>query len=250
MNLISYRRILITYLFIIFIIFLNENISFWFYPVSIFILGHLYLTLVLLGHEGAHGLLHKNPKINTLITSLFCHFPVFVSHAQYRFLHLHHHRFQNTKNDFDYPFYDKTYPSFKSFLWDSLIQTITFRYFVNFLTYFNGLNLWLMKRQQPNYKKDYPYFIIFWISILYICFQYNLWRQLVLYWFIPNWIFLFWIYLLNLYQHVTLKTHNVIINNKWISEFLFPLNINYHYTHHKHPNIPYYQLDTHPASNS
>lgn len=248
MHLISIRRLVFSYIFIFIIIKIDQSTNSIFYPLTVLALSHLYLTIILLGHEGAHGLLHRNSSVNTLIARFFCHFPFFISHNHYRFLHMHHHRFENTSRDYDYPFYQKKFSSYYHFAQVSLINTFTFRYLYHFITYFNGINKWLIKRNEFNYKNDYFQFLLYWgITIIIITFSRN-WLNFFIYLFIPNWLILFWIYTLNLYQHVNNKTHNIILSNRFLKEFLFPLNINYHLTHHQTQNLPYYQLETNELS--
>ncbi|MGZ3713430.1 MAG: fatty acid desaturase, partial [Bdellovibrionota bacterium] len=73
-------------------------------PVIAGLQGHL----LLLHHEGAHGLLHPKRAANDFITNLFCGYPFFELLRPYREFHFAHHRHATDETmDPEIPFYNQ-----------------------------------------------------------------------------------------------------------------------------------------------
>jgi fatty acid desaturase len=69
------------------------------------IIGGLQNHLLLLHHEGAHGLLHPQRRVNDFITNIFCGFPFLELLRPYREFHFAHHRHVTSDQDPELPFY-------------------------------------------------------------------------------------------------------------------------------------------------
>lgn len=248
-------RLTFSYFLIFLLIYLCENVTFLIYPLVLISFPHLFLTIILFGHEGTHQNIHPNKKLNLFITRYFCHFPFFVSHSQYSFYHLSHHRFLGTAKDPDLYFYKSGYKSVGAFLKEALINLVTLQYVVKFIQYFNGLPTWLMGKKTDNYKNDYLAFLFFWTILIIFISYFNIWLPYLIYILIPNLILLPWVYLLNKYQHFAPAvldnpySANVKLNNSLLQHYLFPLNVNFHKTHHQSPSTPYYLLPEQELSN-
>lgn len=135
--------------------------SFLFYPLILISFPQLFLTIILFGHEGTHQNIHPNKKLNIFIARYFCHFPFFISHAQYSFYHLSHHRFLGSSRDPDLYFYSSGYKSIGAFLIEAIHQLLTFKYVFNFLQYFNGLPTWLLEKKRTTIKPTTLLFYFF-----------------------------------------------------------------------------------------
>ena len=66
-------------------------------PLALVIIGTRQLGLFILMHDGAHGLLHPNRRVNDLVTTWLCS----SSLREYRPYHLQHHRFVQQAEDPD-----------------------------------------------------------------------------------------------------------------------------------------------------
>lgn len=250
----SIRRLILTYILAILAILLCEKISFYLYPLVVIFLSHLVFTLVLLGHEGTHFLIHPNKRINTFVARYFCHFPFFISHSHYSFNHLMHHRFLGSPRDPDGSFYGKSFSSLGSWLFAEVVDFVSLKTVMNFLNYFTGIPIWIKSGLKSSYKNDYWQLILYWVGVIAIANYFSIGKELVLYVIIPILVALPWVNIVNSFQHLSLdknrnvETTNVYFENKILQEFLFPVNINYHETHHADVQIPYYELADHPLS--
>lgn len=252
----SLQRLFLTYFLICLVIILCEYGSYYFYPFGIIILAHLYITLALFGHEGTHFLLHPNRKVNTFVARYFCHFPFVISHSHYSYNHLRHHRFLGSEKDPDLILYKYSYPSVRAWLMSEFINIITLRSSLVFIQYFTGIPDWVKNGFKLSYKHDYYPFFIFWILIVSVLSYFDIGKYFLLYWMCPVILAVPWINIFNNFQHFSLdpgqgfSSSNLIFKNKILQEFLFPLNLNFHHTHHSDTQIPYYELSAHPLSQS
>jgi fatty acid desaturase len=73
----------------------------WWAAVVVLIGARQHGLLVLM-HEGVHWRLHRDPRLNDLLSDLFCAWPLFASTAAYRAGHLRHHRALHTPRDPDW----------------------------------------------------------------------------------------------------------------------------------------------------
>ena len=71
------------------------------YFVVISLIAGRQLGLAILMHEGAHGLIANNIRLNNFISQVFCAFPMGVDTYDYRHYHLKHHRHTQTEDDPD-----------------------------------------------------------------------------------------------------------------------------------------------------
>lgn len=70
-------------------------------PVCIMVIGTRQLGLAILMHEGAHGLLAKDARLNDVLGHWLCAVPIGASLAGYRPYHLSHHRYAQQAEDPD-----------------------------------------------------------------------------------------------------------------------------------------------------
>lgn len=244
----SIGRLFLTYLIIIATIYICERVSFWLYPLAILILCNQYLTLNLLGHEGIHGLLHRNRIVNRTLARYLCHFPFLISYTHYSMNHLRHHRNLGTDQDPDINIYQIARSSVSSWISQSIVNSLNFSIPKHFFDYYNGSAAFLSGRYPFKIKTDYIQFFFFWLLVLVVVFKFNLQFDFILYWFVPLFLLLPWSQLMNSYQHysenqrIEGRAYTILFKNIFIKEFLFPINVNYHETHHQRPDVPYFEL--------
>ena len=62
------------------------------YPLSILLLGIAQHRIAILGHDGAHGLISNNKKLNYWLAQILCFWPLLTDIKSYREFHMEHHR--------------------------------------------------------------------------------------------------------------------------------------------------------------
>ena len=70
-------------------------------PLAVAIIGSRQLGLSILLHEGAHGGLARDPRVNMWLSQWLCAYPVFADTKTYRDYHLKHHAHAQTLKDPD-----------------------------------------------------------------------------------------------------------------------------------------------------
>jgi fatty acid desaturase len=235
-------------------IYLSEKISFWFYILALPVIINRQVSLVLLGHEGAHGLLAKNILLNNFLSRYLFHFPGFISHSHYKAIHLLHHRFVGTQRDPDIYLYDKYPMSFLNWMKTTIKSYLNgsiFYYFVNYFTeladQFRRLIGKTSSRDQKIVRSDFFEYIIFWFIAFLTIHHYGLWSQFFIYWIIPVVLSMPYIQFHNVLEHgvmdkEALYSSRTIVGNYFFIEALMPRHLNYHLEHHLNDRIPHYNL--------
>lgn len=202
---------------------------------SILLLGITQHRISILAHEGAHGMAFKNKKINYWITQIFTFWPLMIDMNRYKEFHWDHHR--NTGDEkLDPEFYLKQnryhLPITKTNLYGRFILDLfgaSTPEFIHLIKYLS--------------KKSNVFWAISWLVISFVaCYYFGRIDFFVL--FLLSKPTGFWaVFRLRIYlEHVdTDETHRVHLD-QW-QRFLFaPHNIWMHWEHHKHPQVPFYQL--------
>ena len=68
------------------------------YPFSVMLLGIAQHRIAILGHDGAHGLICRNKKLNYWLAQLFCFWPLLIDIKSYRKFHFEHHKNTGDEN--------------------------------------------------------------------------------------------------------------------------------------------------------
>src|ERR1700704_4797341 len=71
------------------------------FVLAVGIIGSRQLGLAILMHDGAHGCLSANEKLNLTLSQWFCAYPIFAETRAYRRYHLAHHARTQQDNDPD-----------------------------------------------------------------------------------------------------------------------------------------------------
>lgn len=238
--------ILVDYLFISAAIYLSL-FSYWFYPLSLLIIGSRQRALATLLHESVHKTLAANRILNYLLGTFFSGSLIFQSFSFYRYSHVkrHHAFLGNEKLDPDYQYYVKD--NYKEMIEDEnkIVKLILmiwtyFRYLrKNRIKFFSGFNIESI------------------IGCLYLsvllsifCF-FGLFKYIFLFWLVPYFVTFPIVGLC-----IEISEHYPIVENKridlymsrnrfshWVEGFLFSIhNENYHLIHHLRPGIPFWNM--------
>ena len=83
--------------FLLFILFPNPLTFF----ISAIIIAAKQFQMVVFMHDGAHGLIFKNRKLNDIASQWLCAYPVMTDTMPYRKVHSQHHKHTDTEKDPD-----------------------------------------------------------------------------------------------------------------------------------------------------
>ncbi|MFN8791750.1 MAG: fatty acid desaturase family protein [Bdellovibrionales bacterium] len=238
-------------------IFLGVN-SPWFYPLSVLIIANRILALSLICHEGLHGNLFRNMRLNIFWGRWLCAFPTFISFSKYRKLHLLHHRTLGTvEKDPDLHLYRDFPLTGGAYFVDLFQRVFTFRIASLFIEYYTEYpELWRSRRDVFGFLKtnwrngDLIFFTLFHAVLLSAALVFGYGTEYLLYYLIPV-LFVTqpYVMLMGGLQHGPLPTSGQvemksrsIRGPKWLMEILLPLDINFHAEHHLDPAVPHYNL--------
>lgn len=233
----------------------------WALPLCLLVIANRLLALSLICHEGLHGLLFKNQKINNFVGRWLCAFPTCISFSKYKKLHLMHHRnVGNPKYDPDFQLYS-FYPINKNqYFWQQVKDLLTFRTTLKFIHYYTELFDFLAlprkdlrsKLKQKIASSDFVEFMIFHTALSITVFSLGVYKEFFIFFILPLLsITQPYVLLMGGLQHGPLQMKNSpeldsrsIYGSKISMEILLPLNINYHAEHHLNSAIPHYWLKT------
>lgn len=217
-------------------------------------------ALMVLTHEAIHSSLSR--WANDWLGRVLAAFPVFISLAKWRFIHLSHHQYTHTADDPDRTIYAR-YPLAASAWWRLLMRDgcganilSTLKYFIDIpgvTARFNRRFLGQAGERHYRQLSDMRAFRVFWSLVLLGCGSWAGGRfvvALVLYWLLPYCTL----------TQVFFRIRGTIEHGKVpdptnpyrrtrtyfmhpIAAFFFaPKQVNYHLEHHLYPGVPFYQL--------
>jgi fatty acid desaturase len=204
-------------------------------------------------HEAVHGHLAKNRFVNEMFSNLFCAFPLLFDTEVYRKNHLKHHRHLNSAEDPDWVrkvgLKEWTFPASRKNLFLFIPYFVLFRgpaEWAYILWRFSGFG------EKQRWKAE-PGFLLFkaayFATAFYSLIRLNIAKEAILYWFIPMFFVLTVVgRIRSVAEHFAVTYADDLnstrdVNSSWIEGFLLaPFNVNFHLTHHVHPQIPFYRL--------
>jgi fatty acid desaturase len=206
-----------------------------FYPVSVFLIGIAQHRIAILAHEGAHGLISQNKRLNHWLAQIGGFWPLMIDMKAYKTFHNEHHRHTGDERmDPEFELKDGRYhiPLTRAQLYTRFALDMAGRSageFVQVVRYFakRGNPVWalsflLLSGTVTFYAGHPEFFFLFLVAMP------------TSYWAV---------FRLRIYgEHTdTLDTHRVHLK-VWQRLLFAPHNIWMHWEHHEHPNVPYYQL--------
>ncbi|QYX30482.1 guanitoxin biosynthesis L-arginine gamma (S) hydroxylase [Sphaerospermopsis torques-reginae] len=237
---------------ICFAISISYYLSWYFYPVTILLIGSRQRALATLLHEAAHQVIAKNRTLNFMMGTFFSGYFILQTMSSYRKSHVekHHRYFGNPDEDPDYKF------AISQGLYQQSLDDKTFQMLYIFSP--------LLLAQVPKYIKsllihrfleDQNYLELvaiglWWLTIISLSILFNLWQYLILFWLIP-YLTVFQIigWFIELAEHYPLMNNDINLymsrnrNSHFIEKFLTGMhNENYHLVHHLFPNIPFWNV--------
>lgn len=217
------------------------------YFIGLIIVGSRQQSLSVFLHDGAHGLLIRNRKLNNLLSEVLLAWPLFTSMRGYRSIHLLHHKYLNTQLD---PDWARNQPGdLKSVKhWKEAFSIVC-----GLKTATRSLSSFLNLRNSAEKTRQdalwHSVRILFYVVVASLVSLLSLWQEALLYWVAP---FLF--YSMPVFRFRGISEHwglendstarmtRTIIVNPVEAFLVYPNNINYHFVHHLYPGIPYRKL--------
>ncbi len=234
-------------------------VSWWLYPVVAVIVANRILALSLLCHEGLHGNLHPNLKVNDFIGRYFCAFPTFISFSKYRRLHLlHHGTVGSDKWDPDRHLYASYPMTLSRFLWIQFSRLVTFRTLIDFLAYYTEFPELLTRKRLANGKlfvfssrSDLIPFLLFHLIVMSLVVGLGYGADYLLLITLPVLLITQpYVLLMGGLQHGPTRSlgpsgvSRSIRGSRIYMWLLLPVDICFHGEHHKNASVPHYWLKT------
>ena len=255
--------ILFNYLLVAICIFLTLKISWWFYPLSLIVIGSVHRTFANLLHDGSHGILAVDKTLNRIYGAYLTGYPIFHMVMPYKQSHLlgHHRHLGDPKKDPDFLFqrqcgmYDPEEKHWQFFARNIVLAMLGYRsiayirYIFRDRIFFDASSLSEDKRRSV--IRERISFLATWVVILTGLLLFGVMKEFFFFWIVPMFtttIAIGW--LAELAEHYPLpdaeNTQLMMTRNRhgwWIENFLFGRHGDrFHLIHHLSPSIPCYHL--------
>lgn len=245
--------LLIDWGFIILAFLISNHISFYFYPLSLLLIGSRQRALATLLHEATHNCIAKNRYLNYAIGTFFSGYWIFQSFNAYKQSHIegHHGSLGDKSKDPDYQYYlsQGLYKGInqKQFLRTYVLLPLFCLKAIPYVQY-------LFKERLISFykfRKEAVLFLLFWIATYSLLFRFQLFHLFLLYWIIPYLtVFVIIGHFIEIAEHFPLvgnSDHPIEMTRNrfshWLEAFFLSIhNENYHLTHHLRPKIPFWNL--------
>ncbi|HEV8712984.1 MAG TPA: fatty acid desaturase family protein [Candidatus Binatia bacterium] len=232
------------------------------YVIAVAVIASRQHALMVLTHEGIHKRLSRAPWANDWLARLTAAFPVFISLAKWRFIHLYHHQYTHTLDDPDRAIYARYPLASEKFLRLLLRDACglnviaTLQYFVDMPLVtpdFNRRFLGEARAAQYRQLADMRAFTLFWAVSLaggwYVAGS-KAALFFILYWLVPycTWTQVFF-RIRGAIEHGNVpdpsnpyRQTRTYFMHPVLGFFFSPKRVNYHLEHHLYPSVPFYYL--------
>ena len=219
--------------------------------ISSIIVGSKQFQMAVLMHDGAHGLIFKNRRLNDIASQWFCAYPIMSDTLPYRKYHSAHHKYTETDKDPDRSL-SKAFPTSKLSLARKIFRDISgiagVRRYIATINSAWGKDQSFAQHLKNLFLKLKGFLmtnaIIF--GILYSL-GYG-WLYLGLWWIPLLTVFSLFYRIRSITEHAGVVGGNDLMNTRttivpwYLKYFLAPLNVNYHIEHHLFTFCPWYNL--------
>lgn len=212
----------------------------WFLPLSILIVGNRQHALALLGHEGTHKLIARNPAVNYWLSNLFNYAPLLIGWYGYRDYHFEHHRHLGTDRDPELPV------KRQAGMTEPASPLAVARHFAADLCGL-GVPHYAGSIRRTHEDDTLIYLLHYLVNLAALsAAAVFAWQAILipLVWYVAlATSFIAHVRLRSWYEHVgTTGTHKLARPNLVARHFLFPANAWLHHEHHDKPSVPYNKL--------
>ena len=223
------------------------------YLLAVGIIGSRQLGLAILMHDGAHGCLADNEKLNLWLSQWFCAYPVFAETRAYRRYHLKHHAHTQQDDDPDlvlsapFPITKLSYR--RKFIRDITGQTAYQQRKAQLLNAL-GPRDWPIARRAKNFWSKLGPQVTVNAFLFFACVFAGVWWAYPLLWLVP---FVTWQMVItrirNIAEHAVVTDSDDPLRNTRTTRsnvlerlFVAPYYVNYHLEHHLLFYVPCYNL--------
>ncbi len=220
---------------------------------AIGVIGSRQLGLAILMHDGAHGCLADNEKLNLWLSQWFCAYPVFAETRAYRRYHLQHHARTQQEDDPDLvlsaPFPITTMSYRRKFLRDITGQTAYQQRKAQLLNALGDPSWPVGQRMRHFWQKLGPQCVTNAILFALLALA-GVWWAYPLLWLLPlaTWMMVI-TRIRNIAEHAVVPDSNDPLRNTRTTRasflerlFIAPYYVNYHLEHHLLFYVPCYNL--------
>src|SRR5262245_53235373 len=232
------------------------------YVLAVAIIASRQHALMVLTHEGIHKRLSRTLWLNDWVARFVAAFPVFISLAKWRFIHLYHHQYTHTADDPDRAIYAR-YPLRRKIFLRLLLRDMCGLNVVTTLKYFIDIPLitpdfnrrFLGETRDAQYRQiaDMRAFTFFWVMIMGGGLHFGGSRSALLwalYWLVPYCTFTqVFFRIRGAIEHGNVPDPNnpyrqtrTYFMHPVLGFFFSPKQVNYHLEHHLYPSVPFYHL--------
>ncbi|MCG3461079.1 fatty acid desaturase family protein [Xenorhabdus bovienii] len=239
-------------------VYLTLGVSYWFYPISLFLIGSTQRGLSNILHESSHNILAKNKTLNYIAGTYLSGYLIFHFYDSYSHSHIkyHHVYLGDKEKDPDYNFhikcglYDSNKDSKDFFIKNIILILMGYRT-LEYIKYIIKDRINIQGSKKKERKKEMIPFVLYWIFILSVCVYFNIILHFFAFWLVPLFTFAVAIgWIVELSEHYPLPESEdealLLTRNRkgaWWENFFFGRhNDNYHLVHHLHPGIPHWNM--------
>jgi fatty acid desaturase len=219
--------------------------------ISAVVIAAKQFQMVVFMHDGAHGLIFKNRKLNDWASQWLCAFPVMTDTLPYRKVHSQHHRFTDTEKDPDLRL-TEAFPTSRQSLIRKFLRDLSgiagFRRYSAVLVSAWGKENKIFESLKRIFLKLKGFLITNLIIFSILLFFSQGWLYLLLWWLPMLTFFSLFYRIRSITEHSGLSgsddfsfTRTTIVT-WYLKYFLAPLNVNYHIEHHLFTFCPWYNL--------
>lgn len=227
--------------------------SFYFYPLTLLLIGSRQRALATVLHEAVHDRAASHNVLNFLLGTLFSGYWIFQCFGAYKKSHvaMHHGCLGDLNKDPDFQFYvaQGLYQGInrKQFLFAHVFSAIVFLKAIPYMAYLIKYRLSSFKK----FGKELFGFSLFWGCLLAFLALFHLFPYFLLYWIVPYLTAFVMIgHFIEIAEHFPLLSHSnqdAAMSRNRFSHFIeaFFLSIHnehLHLTHHLRPGIPFWHL--------
>jgi fatty acid desaturase len=208
---------------------------------------HAFAALL---HEGCHYNLCESKALNDFLSNVFCAFPISISVKRYRNNHLAHHRMVNEETDPD--IVENTPPQSLRELVLLVAGDLCFLSIPKNAKRARKFGVFkIFKEEGPSWRTERYLYLAFVATVIVSATYFGVWKQVLLFWFVPQFSFLQAISRLRGYaEHAGLMEETVelhktrTVDANLIETFIFaPASVNRHLEHHLYPSVPFFNLE-------
>ena len=219
--------------------------------ISAVVIAAKQFQMVVFMHDGAHGLIFKNRKLNDWVSQWLCAFPVMTDTLPYRKVHSQHHKFTDTEKDPDLGL-TEAFPTSRQSLKRKFLRDLSgiagLRRYSAVLVSAWGKENTIFESLKRIFLKLKGFLITNLIIFSILLFFSQGWLYLLLWWLPMLTFFSLFYRIRSITEHSGLSGNDDFSFSRttivpwYLKYFLAPLNVNYHIEHHLFTFCPWYNL--------